>query len=113
MIGGSGEKKTLRLVAKYGSACNLFTREGVDGVRHKLDVLRGHCDAENRDYASIEKTILHSASIPTGDAVDAFIDDMGHYAEICIDTVIVMPFGDQPVELVGGLAPIVERLASL
>ena len=112
MIGGSGEKKTLRLVAKYGSACNLFTREGVDGVRHKLDVLRGHCDAENRDYASIEKTILHSASIPTGDAVDEFIDDMGHYAEIGIDTVIVMPFGDQPVELVGGLAPIVERLAS-
>ena len=52
MIGGSGEKKTLRLVAKYASACNLFTREGVDGVRHKLDVLRGHCDAENRSRTS-------------------------------------------------------------
>jgi F420-dependent oxidoreductase-like protein len=52
MIGGSGERKTLRLVAKYADACNLFT---VDAER-KLDVLRGHCEREGRDYESIEKT---------------------------------------------------------
>ena len=120
MIGGSGEKKTLRLVAKYASSCNLFTREGVDGVRHKLDVLRGHCDAlrghcdaENRDYDSIEKTILYSAPIPTGNAVDAFVNDMTEYAKIGVDTVIVIPFGDQPVDSVKGLAPVVERLKKL
>ena len=113
MIGGSGEKKTLRLVAKYGSACNLFTREGVDAVKHKLDVLRTHCEAENRDYGSIEKTILYSVPIPAGDAVAAFVDDMSSYAEIGIDTVILMPFGDQPVDSVKGLTPIVEGLGSL
>ena len=113
MIGGSGEKKTLRLIAKYGSACNLFTREGVDGVRHKLDVLRGHCEAENSDYAQIEKTILYSAPIPTGDAVNAFVDEMSAYAKIGVDTVIVIPFGDQPADSVGALAPVVGRLCGL
>ena len=113
MIGGGGEKKTLRLVAKYGSACNLFTRDGVDAVNHKLDVLRGHCDAENRDYNEIEKTILHSAPIPRGDAVDAFVSDMKGYAGIGIDAVILMPFGEDPVAEVRDLAPIVARLTDL
>jgi F420-dependent oxidoreductase-like protein len=53
MIGGSGERKTLRLVAQYASACNLFL--GPDNA-HKLDVLRAHCDTIGRDYEQIEKT---------------------------------------------------------
>lgn len=53
MIGGSGEKKTLRLVAKYADACNIF---GGPEVARKLDVLREHCEREGRDYDSIEKT---------------------------------------------------------
>src|ERR1700681_266608 len=53
MIGGSGEKKTLRFVSRYAQACNLFP--GPDLAR-KLDVLRAHCDAEGRDYNEIEKT---------------------------------------------------------
>src|SRR5271154_2820066 len=53
MIGGGGEKKTLRFVAKYADACNLFP--GPDLPR-KLDVLRAHCDAEGRDYDEITKT---------------------------------------------------------
>lgn len=55
LIGGSGEQKTLRLVAEYGNACNLF--HGPD-LRHKLDVLRRHCDRAGRDYDQIEKTVL-------------------------------------------------------
>lgn len=58
MIGGQGEQKTLRFVARYGDACNLFGRLGPDVLRQKLDVLRGHCDAEGRSYAEIEKTTL-------------------------------------------------------
>jgi alkanesulfonate monooxygenase len=54
MIGGGGEKRTLRLVAQYANACNLFP--GPD-LAHKLDVLRTHCDAVGRDYEQIEKTI--------------------------------------------------------
>jgi F420-dependent oxidoreductase-like protein len=54
MIGGGGEKKTLRLVAKYADACNLF---GGPELAHKLDVLREHCEREGRDYDAIEKTV--------------------------------------------------------
>jgi alkanesulfonate monooxygenase len=57
MIGGGGEKKTLRLVAQYADACNLFG--GPDAGR-KLDVLKAHCDAVGRDYDEIEKTTLLS-----------------------------------------------------
>src|ERR1700716_570553 len=55
LIGGGGERKTLRLVARYADACNLFP--GPQGV-HKLDVLKRHCEAEGRDYDAIEKTCL-------------------------------------------------------
>ncbi len=58
LIGGSGEKKTLRLVAQYGDACNLFARTGLDTVRKKLDVLKQHCDEVGRPYAQIERTVL-------------------------------------------------------
>ena len=58
LIGGMGEKKTLRLVAQYADACNLFTFAGVEAVAQKLDVLRRHCEAVGRDPASIEKTTL-------------------------------------------------------
>src|ERR1700758_3947146 len=53
LIGGSGEKKTLRLVAKYAHSCNIF---GGPELAHKLDVLREHCANEGRDYDEIEKT---------------------------------------------------------
>src|SRR6202035_4825883 len=55
MIGGGGEKKTLRLVARYADACNLFP---TPDLGHKLEVLRAHCEAEGRDYAAIEKTSM-------------------------------------------------------
>jgi F420-dependent oxidoreductase-like protein len=58
LIGGMGEKKTLRLVARYADACNLFTYLGKQVLAHKLDVLRRHCDAAGRPYAAIEKTVL-------------------------------------------------------
>lgn len=63
LIGGMGEKKTLRLVAQYADACNLFTFAGVDAVAQKLDVLQRHCDALGRDYATIEKTTLGSVRL--------------------------------------------------
>jgi alkanesulfonate monooxygenase len=55
MIGGAGERKTLRLVAKYADACNIF---GGPEAAHKLEVLREHCEREGRDYDTIEKTTL-------------------------------------------------------
>ncbi len=61
LIGGGGEQKTLKLVARYADACNLFAapgEEGLNTLRHKLDVLRQHCEREGRDFNSIEKTVL-------------------------------------------------------
>ncbi|HLQ15495.1 MAG TPA: LLM class F420-dependent oxidoreductase, partial [Candidatus Eisenbacteria bacterium] len=54
-IGGGGEKVTLKLVAQYGDACNF--NADVETVRHKLDVLRAHCETVGRDYDSVLKTI--------------------------------------------------------
>lgn len=61
LIGGSGEQKTLRLVARYADACNLFAMPGEEGeaqLRHKLNVLRQHCEREGRDIDDIQKTVL-------------------------------------------------------
>ncbi len=66
LIGGGGEQKTLRLVAQYADACNLFARMGVDTVSHKLDVLKAHCEKVGRDYAEIEKTTLSSIHLAPG-----------------------------------------------
>jgi F420-dependent oxidoreductase-like protein len=66
LIGGGGEQKTLRLVAQYADACNLFARAGLETVRAKLEVLRRHCDALGRDYSAIEKTVLDSAHLAPG-----------------------------------------------
>ncbi len=63
LIGGSGEKKTLRLVAKYADACNLFARLGTEVVRSKLDILKEHCEKVGRDYAEIEKTTLSTVHL--------------------------------------------------
>jgi len=66
LIGGTGEKKTLRLVAQYADACNLFARMGTDGIRAKLDVLKRHCDTVLRDYDEIEKTTLGTVHLAPG-----------------------------------------------
>jgi len=63
LIGGGGERKTLRLVARYADACNLFPGPQLP---HKLQVLRQHCEAEGRDYDAIEKTALFGFDVGEG-----------------------------------------------
>lgn len=72
-IGGLGERKTLRFVAQYGDACNLFSFAGPDFVRAKLDVLRRHCDAVGRPYEQIERTGLTALDLRTTSADDAIV----------------------------------------
>ncbi|QIS15705.1 LLM class F420-dependent oxidoreductase [Nocardia arthritidis] len=109
LIAGGGEKKTLRLVAKYGDGCNLFY-DTPDGVAHKLDVLRAHCADVGRDYDEIQKTIIYNAGTPDDD----FVELMAHYAKLGVDMVMVAPPGDYPAEWVEKvLTPIVPRLADL
>ncbi|SNQ46099.1 putative monooxygenase [Frankia canadensis] len=82
LIGGSGEKKTLRLVAQYAQACNLFNGPEVE---HKLDVLRRHCADVGRDYDEIEKTVIGPLDPgPGGEKVDELLADMRHLATLGI-----------------------------
>jgi F420-dependent oxidoreductase-like protein len=111
LIGGSGERKTLRLVAKYADACNLFAI-GPDGVRHKLEVLARHCDTEGRDPATIRKTIIGGGD-PFADP-DGFLTSMEAYAALGIDLVEITPMGPDPAAQVGQLGEqVVPRLAQL
>jgi F420-dependent oxidoreductase-like protein len=100
MIGGGGEKKTLRLVARYADACNVFDTSQADLAR-KFDVLRGHCEAEGRDYDAIEKTVC-VVRPPLAD-VDAFVADVAEYAKLGVAEVMVMP-DRHPVEFASELA---------
>jgi F420-dependent oxidoreductase-like protein len=93
MIGGSGERKTLRFVAKYGDACNLFDI-GADGLRHKLEVLDGHCEREGRDPAEISRTLI-AGHDPLGDT-DAFLSAMEGYSKMGFDQVWLGPGPDDP-----------------
>ncbi|HEY2276962.1 MAG TPA: LLM class F420-dependent oxidoreductase [Streptosporangiaceae bacterium] len=86
MIGGSGEKKTLRMVAKYAQACNLFSSPDLG---HKLDVLREHCEREGRDYDEIEKTAYYAYNIgDKGENTAKTIDELGRLSEQGIQTAI-------------------------
>jgi F420-dependent oxidoreductase-like protein len=75
LVGGAGEKKTLRLVAQYADACNIWFGEMGAGMQHKLDVLKQHCDAVGRDYADIEKTGICTFDLVSGkDTVKGVIE---------------------------------------
>ena len=114
LIGGGGERKTLRLVAEYADACNLFP-EGPDGVRHKLDVLRRHCDDVGRDYDEIEKTMLGAPDgpDPVTDA-DGFLAEMERYADLGITLVTLVPPADDPAGWTSAVCErVVPRLAAI
>jgi alkanesulfonate monooxygenase SsuD/methylene tetrahydromethanopterin reductase-like flavin-dependent oxidoreductase (luciferase family) len=86
LIGGGGEKKTLRLVARYGQACNLFRGPA---LAHKLDVLRGHCEAEGRDYDEIEKTCYFPFDLgEKGEKASEIVDALGELAAMGFDSAL-------------------------
>jgi F420-dependent oxidoreductase-like protein len=91
MIGGGGEKKTLLLVARHADLCNLFGTSP-DDVARKLEVLRGHCAAEGRDYDTITKTVLVLRP-PLADP-DAWLAEAEAYAALGVTELQVMPAGD-------------------
>ncbi len=108
MIGGGGERKTLRLVAQYADACNL----GIAPVTaHKLEVLQRHCDDLGRDYATVEKTAI--AGIPPGTSRDDLLGTLREAAALGFTVVYLMPGGPDPLRMVELVGSVVEEASAL
>ncbi|MDX2543639.1 LLM class F420-dependent oxidoreductase [Streptomyces sp. WI04-05B] len=113
MIGGGGERKTLRLVAQYADACNLFASTPEE-IGHKLDVLRGHCDSVGRPYDDITRTLLYMGDAAAENDVDAFVRDIEGYAKFGIETVMLAPRTGEPAAWIEEfVAPAARRAAEL
>ncbi|MCH7541695.1 LLM class F420-dependent oxidoreductase [Patescibacteria group bacterium] len=101
MIGGGGEKKTLKFVAKYADACNLFY---APNLSHKLEVLKKHCQDIGRDYDEIEKTIMLSATVASSGDASAIVKICNEVATLGIEHIIfsVSNIADKkPLEIFG------------
>ncbi len=117
LIGGTGEKKTLRLVARYADACNIFEM-GPDAVAAKLEVLQAHCQNEGRDYGAIEKTTLGVLALSADgrdgtQTLDQAVDRFAGYAAIGIDQAIVSIPGIADVRSFDLVAELVQRVAEI
>jgi F420-dependent oxidoreductase-like protein len=102
MIGGGGERKTLKLVAKYAQLCNLFDSPD---IAHKLEVLREHCKTEGRDYDEIEKTAYFRFDVGSnGENLDATLQRLRELADLGVQTAIGMVKDAHtitPLEIIG------------
>jgi F420-dependent oxidoreductase-like protein len=94
LIGGDGEKKTLRLVAQYADIWNSTATE-VDELKHKIDVLNRHCDAVGRDPGEIRKTVGLLVADPFEDT-DGYLKTTERFAELGVEMINVGPFPGNP-----------------
>jgi F420-dependent oxidoreductase-like protein len=109
MIGGSGERKTLRLVAQYADACNIMGSPEV--LAHKIDVLRRHCDDVGRDVNEIEITTMYRETSPS---VDELVRGAEELAALGVSTVMTSPIGDDPARhLEETFGPAMDRLQAV
>jgi alkanesulfonate monooxygenase SsuD/methylene tetrahydromethanopterin reductase-like flavin-dependent oxidoreductase (luciferase family) len=112
LIGGTGEQKTLRMVARRADACNLFDLpDGGQTFRHKLSVLKDRCDEAGRPYDEIEKTL--STRLTPDDTVATFVDRCQQQATLGIDHAIVIrsgPWTPESVEILTAAVPEVAEL---
>ena len=110
MIGGGGERKTLKLVAQYADACNFFGTPDV--VAHKVEVLRRHCDDVSRDIREIEVTVLLTAEDDW--TPDDVVREAEAYAAVGTTAVMAGAMGNDPATKLESLfGPSVERLGAI
>jgi F420-dependent oxidoreductase-like protein len=109
LIGGMGERKTLRLVAEHGDACNLFDiPDGGETIRRKLDVLRRHCDDVGRPYDAIEKTV--STRLEPGESADEFVARCVPLRRLGLEHAVVITPGAWTADAVERLGAARERM---
>lgn len=88
LIAGSGEKKTLRLVARYANFCNI-AGDNPENVERRLGILAGHCATEGRDYSEIEKTIVTRFDPGAdGERANELVDRLGRFAEVGVQAAL-------------------------
>jgi F420-dependent oxidoreductase-like protein len=104
LVAGGGEQKTLRLVARYGDACNLFP---TPEIPRKLELLKTYCEDEGRDYSSIEKTSMTNFSMDADPTGEQTLATLGWLASMGIETVY---FGVADVYQLRPLELIAERI---
>ena len=111
LIGGGGEQKTLRLVAQYADACNLFG----DPPTRRAQARRPapHCDDVGRDVADIRVTITANNPRPEPGDTDAFVAAMADYAKFGVHQVMVTPTTGSPAAWIEGMTPAIAQLADL
>jgi F420-dependent oxidoreductase-like protein len=109
LIGGAGERRTLRLVARYADACNLFDiPDGGRTVRHKLEVLARHCEELGRPYEAIEKTL--STRLEVGEPAEEFVRRSVAAAALGIEHMVVISSHPWTAEGLSTLAAAVPAL---
>ncbi len=110
LIGGGGERKTLRLVATYADACNIIG--DVDTVAHKIEVLRRHCDDVGRDFDQIEVTALIGVAEDSGS--DVILREAEALSEIGVHAIVIRAAGPGPSQwLEEQWSPLMSRLAAI
>jgi F420-dependent oxidoreductase-like protein len=95
LIGGDGEKKTLRLVAQYADVWNSMAAD-VDELKHKIDVLNRHCDAVGRDPGEIRKTFGRLLVVDPFEDTDRYLKTVESYAELGVELINVGPLPGNP-----------------
>lgn len=111
MIGGSGERKTLRMVAQYADACNIFG--GAEEIAHKLDVLRRHCHDLGRDPNEIEVTAMYR-DLPPDAGVDDVVRGAEQLAAIGVSTLVTGAMGNDPAGwLESTFGPAMDRIKAI
>jgi alkanesulfonate monooxygenase len=103
LIGGGGEQKTLRLVARYGDACNLFGHRGQEELRRKLDVLKRRCDEVGRDHDDIERTALTRVNLQKQRPMDVIghCRDLGRLGFQHVILEVVADYEIRPLKVLG------------
>jgi hypothetical protein len=107
LIGGTGERRTLRLVAEYADACNLFdVPDGGTAIRRQLAVLDRHCADVGRPPEEIERTV--TTALQDGGTAEGLVERCCALAELGVEHVVVIargrPLADEDLKCVAGAA---------